>query len=224
MATLWTFGDSFTDFYKPLKSNTRHWRHDYRDWKGYVPKVYGEIIAEKLNMDLVNKGLGGCDNSHILEEFCKVCNQIKKDDIVIFGWTIPARFRLPDKKGSWAHFNRDPRFDDGFYIHGQIKNFNFLSKNTILEILINRLNPTFEIELCNWVKLINLAIKDVKVIHWSWYSYNAVCNIHYINHPYERIEQETNGEVADGHWSEKGHYQFSDFLLNIINTNDKILI
>ena len=52
MNTLWTFGDSFTDFFYPPDKSEIHWRQKYIKFKGYTPKVYGEIIAEKLNLNL----------------------------------------------------------------------------------------------------------------------------------------------------------------------------
>lgn len=223
MATIWTFGDSFTDFYYPPTSKFRHWRHEYVEWKGYNPKVYGEIIAETLNMNLINKGKGGCSNSYILEEFCKVCNQIKKDDIVIFGWTSQQRFRLPDKNNHWIHFNVKPDNEDGFFMHGKFENFEILSKSTIIETLINRSGPLYSTELCNWIKLINFTLKDIQVFHWSWYNYYGVCGI-YQSKEYKIIRDETNGAVDDGHWSEEGHYDFANVILNRINNGLKNLI
>ena len=48
MATIWAFGDSLTERYNPNES----WAKKYIDWKGYLPKVYGNFIAETLNYDL----------------------------------------------------------------------------------------------------------------------------------------------------------------------------
>lgn len=222
MATLWVFGDSLSDFYYPHEWESHHWKHEYIKWKGYNTKVYSEFIAEKLNMKLVNCSRGGCDNTFIIGEFCKVCDQIQSDDIVIFGWTATSRFRLPNKTGQWIYFNREPKNEDGMFVHGPLR-FDTLSKNTISEMLINRFHSNFIVELCSWIKLINFSLKDIKVIHWSWYRYNSVCSIHHINTPYETIIQETNGDVADGHWSENGQYEFSKYLLNLINTNQSII-
>lgn len=215
MATLWAFGDSFTDFYYPPSPKFRHWRHDYIDWKGYIPKVYVEIISEKLNMRLVNKGKGGCCNLYILEEFCKVANQIKNDDIVIFGWTSQQRFRLPNKNSEWVYFNTEPNNSDGFFVHGSMDDFEILSKSTVLETIINRTNPIYSNEVCNWIKLINLTLKNVTTFHWSWDSYTKICGI-YQSKYYKTISDETNGEVADNHWCEDSHYEFAEFVMNRI--------
>lgn len=223
MATLWTFGDSYTDFYYPPTPDFRHWRHEYTEWKGYNPKVYGEILAEKLNMKLVNTALGGCDNSYILEEFCKVCDKIQKNDIVIFGWTVQERFRLPNKNGTWVNFNPQPENEDGFFAHRPLHSFDVLSKNTVMEILINRTHTTISNELCNWIKLINFVLKDMTVIHWSWVNYYKICGVLYSG-IYKSIKSETNGEVNDNHWCEDGHYEFAELLLHKINSGVKNLI
>lgn len=217
--TLWVFGDSYTESYD-TKNTTPHWRHKYNEWKGYIPKVWGELIAEKLNLKLMNKGKGGCDNSYILEEFCKVCHKIKKEDIVIFGWTSQQRFRLPNKSSEWAFFN-PLTATQGFYVHNSINSFEFLSEKTVQEILLIRDSNKCIEELCNWINLINVFLKDMKVIHWSWDFKNRMCGRIITTKSYERIKDETNDVVSDGHWSENGHKEFSEFLINELDKDTK---
>lgn len=40
--TLWIFGDSFSTPYDSTKLMGK-WRFDYCNWKGYIPKTFGEI-------------------------------------------------------------------------------------------------------------------------------------------------------------------------------------
>jgi hypothetical protein len=220
MANLWTFGDSFTDYFNPPKNSKIHWRQEYIEFKGYVPKVYGEIIAEKLDLKLINLGLGGVDNSHILEEFCKVIDKINEDDILIFGWTNQSRFRLVNKNNQWGHFNPDGRNDGGFFAHKKIETFDFISENTIKELLINRSTLPYTLEVCNWIKLINSSTKN-KTIHWSWHTDLSKCGIIF-SKKYKTIREETNGVVDDGHWCEDSHYEFSDFLIDVLNNGKQI--
>jgi len=221
MDTIWTFGDSFTEYYNPMKNAEPHWRTRYIDWKGYIPKVYGEFIAEKLNLKLINKGRGGCDNSFIFEEFCKVASEIKKNDIVIFGWTDVNRFRLFNKNNNCAFFNASIERDGEFFSHVSLDTFEFLSKKTIQEIIINRESEMFIYELSNWIQLINLFLKNIDVIHWSWDTQNSICKNMIISDNYQRIKNETKGVVDDGHWSENGHNQFSDFLIKQLSKKNK---
>ena len=44
MATVWTFGDSLTAPY----SEDYDWSNNYIKWKGYIPKVYGDIISDQV--------------------------------------------------------------------------------------------------------------------------------------------------------------------------------
>ena len=46
MATVWTFGDSLTERYNP----DFKWSRDYIEWKGYVPKVYGNFVSEMFKV------------------------------------------------------------------------------------------------------------------------------------------------------------------------------
>lgn len=224
MNTLWTFGDSFTQSYIPPADKGRNWRNDYIEWKGYHTKVYPEFIAEKLNLNLVNRGVGGCDNSFIFEEFCKVAPQIQKDDIVIFGWTDVHRFRLYNKENKVGFFNANALDKDGGAIFSEefVNTFDFLSVQTIEEMIINRDSKMFIYELCNWIQLINLVLKNVNVIHWSWDTNNSICKDVIIATNYERIKHETKGSIVDYHWSENGHRTFSEFLIKKITKSNLI--
>jgi hypothetical protein len=224
MNTLWAFGDSFTQSYVPPTNTGRNWRNDYIEWKGYNTKVYPEFIAEKLNLNLVNKGMGGCDNSYIFEEFCKVAGEIQKDDIVIFGWTDVHRFRLYNKENECGFFNANALDKDGGPIFSQefFNTFDFLSIQTIEEMIINRDSKMFIHELCNWVSLINLFLKDMNVIHWSWDRNNSICKNITISTRYERIHDETKGSIIDYHWSENGQRMFSEHLIKKITKNNLI--
>lgn len=223
MGKLWAFGDSFTDFYKPPVNSKVHWRQKYCEWKGYVPKVYVEFLAEKLNMDLINKGAGGCDNLSILEEFCKVCNRIQKDDVVIFGWTSPIRVRLADRYNKWGFFNPDVRNKNGFFSHKSLDSYDFLSEKTIQELIYNRDNILYILEINNWINLINHTLKDIHHFHWSWYTDLQNGNI-FGAKQYRTIKNETNGEVDDGHWCEDGHKEFADLLAEKLFKNNPGMI
>jgi len=218
MNKLWTFGDSFTESYVPKKNVPNHWRHKYIELKGYETKVYPEFIAEKLNLNLVNKGKGGCDNSFMFEEFCKVVSNIKKNDIVIFGWTDVNRFRLFNKNNECGFFNAGSiEKGDEFFSHKPLDTFEFLSEKTIKEIIINRDSEMFIYELSNWIQLINFSLKDVNILHWSWDKQNSICKNMIISPNYETIKNETKGFIDDTHWSENGHRMFSEYMINQLN-------
>ena len=43
MNKLWVFGDSFSEPFSKVKQVP--WKIEYIQWKGYMPKCYGEIIS-----------------------------------------------------------------------------------------------------------------------------------------------------------------------------------
>jgi hypothetical protein len=204
MGTIWTFGDSFTASF----NEKSQWGTKYINWKGYVPKVYGDFLAEQYSMNLNNMGKGGADNYTIFENFCNNCHRIKSDDIVIFGWSSPMRFRLVTNMDYWHTFIPNVRFIES--------GFDSLSKSTIDETIYNRSSYKFCEEVNSWIKLINFHLNDIKVAHWTYF--DVKLNAKFIN-TLENIKQETNGEVNDGHFSENGHLELSKILHTMINTN-----
>jgi lysophospholipase L1-like esterase len=210
MATLWTFGDSLTERY-----NISHeWSRTYINWKGYIPKVYGEMISEKLGLKLENLGVSGNDNYTIFQIFCDVSHKIKKDDVVIFGWSSPIRFRLVNQSNAWETFlpwfNKNQSGIDG------------VSVNTIKELMINRDNIKCVEEVNSWISLIDNFLIGVKNVHWT--AFDERLKAHMIDN-LETINAETNGEVNDNHFSEKGQVELSKILMyNLMGNKTTYLI
>ena len=203
MARLWTFGDSFTESFLPKDDcKVIHWRHHYIDWKGYVPKVYGEFLSERLGMKLMNFGMGSWDNYSIFESFCRNVNDIEKDDLVIFGWSDPVRFRLTDGGGNWHPFTPNYQYKTIPAEH--------MDNDSIDKLLANRAHPQYAEEVNNWIKAINKLLNYTTVIHWT--SFKCPINVTYIYPGLETIHSETNGEVSDFHFSENGQEELSNIL------------
>ncbi len=213
MKTIFIFGDSFSASYIPDPLSNTDWRTNYVNWKGYTPKVYGEILADKLNMKLINNAVGGNDNYTIFETFCDNAEYIKNDDIVIIGWTSYFRFRLANKN-NWQQILP--------WYKSEIEG---ISNQTIQEILLNReSSKKYVDEINSWIKLINLYLKNNKVIHWNWdgLSYSTKINGYHLN-KFETIYTETYGEIDDGHFSESGQLKLSDFFIDKILNPNKLL-
>jgi hypothetical protein len=207
MATVWTFGDSLTERYNPGQD----WAEQYIKFKGYHPKVYGDFVSEILNYDLKNLGKAGSDNYTIFETFCKTYQNISDDDVVIIGWSHFGRFRLVNKQNNWLSLV--PNFSN------HLKDFPYISENTINEILVNRTNSKYVEEVNNWIKFISLACSNKKIIHWSTISGKDELNTHHF-FEMEKIYEETNGLITDNHFSENGQMHLADNILNIISKND----
>jgi hypothetical protein len=206
MKTLWTFGDSFTEGY----TDRYQWSRDYIKWKGYVPKVYGDIISDKLNIVLKNMAISGSDNYTILERVCENVDKIKDDDLIIIGWSSPIRFRLVDQSETKWISLRELNYNS-IDCFGKM-----ISQSTFQEILINRTALLYTNEVNNWIKLLNQTFKYNKIIHWSPFIKNL--NGIYLN-KFNRIRRETNEEVGDYHYSETGNIELANRLISIINKN-----
>jgi hypothetical protein len=210
MATVWTFGDSMTE-----KFNDRDiWSKQYIEWKGYVPRVYGEFLSETIGYDLQNLGKSGCDNYTIFETFCKTYSLIENTDIVIIGWTSPNRFRIVNSKNKWQSIV--PNFKN------YTDDFELVSQNTIDEILINRNSSNYIDEINNWIHFINLACSNKKIIHWSTIRGEGELDTHHF-FEMERIKDETKGLINDLHFSERGHKDLTLELTDIIFNKNKFI-
>jgi hypothetical protein len=206
MSKLWTFGDSFTESYNPKYE----WSRKYIEWKGYTPKVYGEVISERLGYELINKGLGGSSNQTILETICNSVDDIKSDDIVIIGWSSPIRFRLVDEWGEWQHMIPHSLFN--------FEKMGGVGVESVLEILENRYHIKYSKEVESWIKLINKSLSDCKVIHWKYHRDGL--NVNLITDK-ENVNKETGGLVNDGHFSENGQIEIANSLIEILNSSGK---
>lgn len=221
---LWTFGDSFTAFY----DINQGWANQYANWKGYIPKVYGQIIAEKLGYELINLGRAQSDNYRILETICTNSIAIKENDLIIIGWSSPVRFRLVteskyDNQEMWQSILPSVKENNSALTFN-----NTISENTLNEILYNRKSFKYIQEVINWTKLINKGFinNKNKVIHWSpfgdFQSSMFSEDIKVIK--CDTIDNETNGAILDKHFSEIGQVELANELIKIIsteNTNQK---
>jgi hypothetical protein len=210
MPVVWTFGDSYTDGFR----SSERWAKEYVQWKGYQPKTFGEIISHILGFHLENLGKGGSSNYQIFEIFCKVADRIEKNDLVIFGWSSPIRFRLVNKFDEWTSIL--PNFKN------QSNVFNNISQETFTEILINRESKLYSTEVNHWINLIHLVLKNTIIIHWTPFS---SCINAELFESIETIYNETKGEIDDRHLNEKGHKKLSEHILsNYWNIKNKNLL
>lgn len=210
MPVVWTFGDSYTDGFR----SSEKWAKEYVQWKGYQPKTFGEIVSHTLGFSLENLGKGGSSNYEIFERFCEVANRINHNDLVIFGWSSPIRFRLVNNFGEWASIL--PNFKD------QSNVFSNISQETINEILINREAKLYSSEVNHWINLIHLVLKNTLVIHWTPFSSSIDAELF---ESIETIYNETKGELDDRHFNEKAHRKLSDYILSIYwNNKNKNLL
>jgi hypothetical protein len=204
MSKIWIFGDSYST---PFDNKTiGHWVNPYIEWKGYVPKTFGDMIGEELGLEVMHFGRGGSDNDTIFESIYQNASLIQKEDIVIIGWSSVVRYRLGNKNRKFTTII--PYFEIN-------EALSFISKSTIEEILVNRTLPAYYTELYNRVYFLNWLFRDMKLIQWTPFHYKQ--NKLYGSNEISIITKETNGEVKDSHYSEEGHRELKDKFLEFLN-------
>lgn len=217
--TLYVIGDSFSALYfdkNIIIPNTTYVL--YKTYKGDVmPKTWSELLSEKLNLDLVNYATGGNSNSQIFEDFCKVAKVIKKNDLLFIGWTDTMRFRLYSE------------ISDMFVktnLNGWDEYLPNISKITIDEITANRSNDHWVTEIRYWEIVIKRLSNLIgfKTHIWSFFEQHSDYNILplLLKSGATRIFEETNNEIKDAHFGEKGHQVQFEYFLNKIK-NPKLL-
>lgn len=220
MGKLFLFGCSYTAEY-----DDGHVPYiEYKKFRGgNFPPTWGQLLAKKLNLELVNYGVGGVGNDEIFQTICRHSSEFKKDDVVIVEWTYLHRFR-------WTH----PNHIDWLRLSVHHTNPEWIDEKTNSDISINRTHPNYIKQLYDFEKIIEslsvaagfsfyvwsadfqIIYKDVKNKGLKKY----VCN-RYINHNEtifnevfrrggERILEETKGEINDLHFGETAHIKLSE--------------
>jgi hypothetical protein len=247
MRTLWTFGCSFTAEYDPIDGIFFPFENDfdkYKKWRGgNLPPVWATILGEKLNCKVMNCAVGGSSNYNIFNQFINVCELIKKDDIVIFGWTNLTRFISVN-------------LEENIFTQILVSENNFggtgFSKRTIEEIMYNRSHQLWALEVNQWTRFINVYLNNIGANVFYWTADETIFNQHtiqnddqkyivirdeestktnllgYLNLPMffggvlkARIVEETNGAVVDDHMGEFGHKNQAEYFYNHIIKNLK---
>ena len=91
---LFGFGDSCTEGHLIA---VKYEYQPFLDWKEYrggnLPPVWIDLVGEHFDMEVVNYGAGGHNNTQIFHDFIEHMDEISKGDIVIVNWTHLERFR-----------------------------------------------------------------------------------------------------------------------------------
>jgi len=211
MSKLWVFGDSYSEPFS--KTYNMGWRTDYINWKGYIPKCYGEAISDKLKLKHINLAIAGADNYTILDSIVPLLNVINSTDVIIIGWSHTARFRVITKTNNFTTII--PSILDTVNKSKKIE----LSDSTLAEMAVNRSYSIYIDELNNYIKLLNFSFPNNKIIHWSPFRQDedgllTTCSS--LNN-LERVTHETKGKIDDYHYSESAHTKLSEQFIDIIN-------
>jgi len=224
MKNLWIFGDNNSAIFGKTKERRYFYYKHFRN--GTFPPTWSELLSKELGFTLRNMAIGGVSNYDIFDMFCKCAEQIKKDDLVIIGWSYVQSFRLVDENTNGFISVRNNQFKEH-----QInipKMLNGIDKHTIDSILSNRTHSDWKNEIYNWESIINLLAKLIgfKLLYWtfdtdlnkSYYISTNDFRERLISNGAEDFTMETNGLLVDNNFGEKGHLvQFEYFLKHIQN-------
>lgn len=202
---IWIFGDSYSTSFNHI-SVINDWGKDYINFKGYVPKSFGDIISDKLDTEVKHFARGGICNDTIYELICENAPLINKDDIIIIGWSELTRFRLSGRDSEWCHL-----------ISNSQNNFSELpnvSENTLDEVFVNRSLKLYVDEYMKRRNFLNWLFRDNILIHWTPFVHQFKFILGYGG--ISTISLETNDLIKDGHYSETGHKQISNNLIKLI--------
>jgi hypothetical protein len=165
MKTLWIFGDSFSTHFDYNNLHDNHKR--YMEYMGISEiRTWSILLSDKLGYELKNLSKSGDSNYQTFQNICDNCHVIKENDIVIVGWGLITKFRI-------SHNNQFVNV----HPHGGIKDYGSLSKETVQEILDNRLKnfryankrDRYAEEVYLWEKVISVLAKNknFKVYFWN---------------------------------------------------------
>jgi hypothetical protein len=222
MSNLWVFGDNSSSIFGKTKERRYFYYNRFRN--GIFPKTWSELLSEKLNLNLRNYAIGGQSNYDIFEWFCKMSTSIQKDDVVIIGWSNIENFRVVNQSNGEFITSR-PAAIKYTNEYGFLSGINL---TTINELHNNRINEAWGGEILNWENLINLLAKTIEFKIYYWTFDKKIHKPYYIGGNTsdlcehlktlgaETITIETNKELNDNHFGEKGQQVQYEYFLNYL--------
>ena len=119
MSNLWTFGDSFTFGYgcrKFLGNAAAPYNLKYSNYIDNTRPIWAEHVATTLGLNLLNYGVNGISNDHIIDYVFDNMAKFKNEDIIVIQISTSARYDFPFVKeqklfGGWEIDERDNIYD-----------------------------------------------------------------------------------------------------------------
>lgn len=219
MAKLWCFGDSFTagdgcKVFKPgVQPNTIKYREYLKKRDDEDIKLFSDIVAEHFGLECINLGQSGAGNEKILDALLSNIDKISKDDYVIFGVSYFQRFDIDGANPiEFSTINVNALSGANNIVTDT------LSKETLMQIVINRASKKFENRLLRQVKGLTHILKELSKNVYVWTNdhyldeqqtglFKLVDGYHTLSQFFSEndITAHTNKIVCDGHLSESGH-------------------
>jgi len=233
MNTLWTFGDSFTFGYACNELCTTKKRLEYLPYKKDEDDIWPNHLGKLLNYDIKNLGKNGCSNDYIFNTILDNFNDIKENDIVIINMTYHGRIEVPVEDDVLNIFFNDTVFQNikekekiKNALLPILKNDTDASIDEIYKTIINfqyyfMNNPYYKKRNIKKFKFLEERLFNEKKIKfcflWGLEENKSILN------GFEKIQEHTNNQINDEHFSYNGHREFSQFIYSIIINKKKLL-
>ena len=208
---LWIFGDSFA-----WGSGTWFNEPYYSAYPEKVSLRYDQIIADRLNLKICNKGIPGASNQEIFLHFCANLPFIKPRDVVLCFLTASSRAPFIYEMG--ANPRTGPQLRTGTH-----------SVHTLTDTKYNldeHLDETIREAYLKYITYVKGTEQYDSYEQWKYNLYytnilstrsvsGLVINWDFTN-GCETIHDCTSGKMKDNHLSWDGHLGFANKILNSI--------
>jgi hypothetical protein len=179
MKKLWTFGDSFTAGHGckyeltgafSKENINAYYTKTYKSYIDVNKKIWPEIIADDLNLELINKSKNGMSTESIADTCLKFLIEIGKDDTVILQTSTIGRYDFPflkEKTLMGYNTNKYKRDDELF----NIPNSPYFFKT----IFVSTIEKEWDISMKDTLRYINGQehLNDKELI-LNEYKYNLI--------------------------------------------------
>jgi hypothetical protein len=207
MNKLFVFGCSFTFGNGCLP----HEQYPLNYKKSKEDLIWPEIVANEIGYKLRNHGMGAISNDVIFDNIMEIFDMVSEGDIVILQKTFTHRFDIaPRRKKNQPYVKKFLTITPQSHQTLKYEGYDDSEIESILYntwLMDNELNDMRVDNRFNFFKKLLLLKGVKKCIHWDVLNYIDE-NI------YERIQEHSNGEIIDAHWSYNGHREFSKVILN----------
>jgi hypothetical protein len=221
MATLWTFGDSFTagdGCVDNLAIRDGDFKY-YNQYKEPDGDIWPNILGKTIGFNVKNIGKSGASNDYIIDSIIDNFNMIESNDIVIIEKTFYQRFDVPKLDSNQFH----TQYAEELHMLSVDLKTNKCNKDkleieTILNYGIlfsdNKLFKERQDKRFEFIKT-QLNTKIDKILIWDVldFAYGKI----------ETIGQHTEGKIKDYHFSYNGHRAFSELLYKKLYTKPTLI-
>lgn len=221
MATLWTFGDSFTagdGCVENLPIRDSDYKY-YNEYKQLGSDIWPNILGRTMGLNVKNIGKSGASNDYILDSIIDNFDMIEPNDVVIIEKTFYQRFDVPDLNDNKFH----TQYGESLYLNSiDLKNNPYHKDKLEIETILN-----YGILFCDHILFkerqdkrfdfikTQLNNKVSKLLMWDV--------IDVLGGKIETIGEHTENKIKDYHFSFNGHKMFSNLLYKKLYNNPQFI-